>query len=84
MKYILLDTNIYLHYKDFEQIDWATIVNDKEFAIVVPYIVIREIDKHKDGQKGKIKSRAKAVSSKFGRYFLLNFNCQCNTGESQS
>ncbi len=70
MKYLLLDTNIYLHYKDFEQIDWATIVNDNDFAIVVPYIVIREIDKHKDGAKGKIKNRARAVSSKFGNYFL--------------
>ncbi len=70
MKYLLLDTNIYLHYKDFEQIDWATIVNDNDFAIVVPYIVIREIDKHKDGKKGKIKNRARVVSSKFGNYFL--------------
>lgn len=70
MKYLLLDTNIYLHFKDFEQIDWAAMVNDKEFAIVVPYTVIKEIDKHKDGPKGKIKTRAKAVSAKFARYFL--------------
>lgn len=70
MKYLLLDTNIYLHFKDFEQIDWATIVNDKEFAIVVPYTVIKEIDKHKDGPKSKIKNRAKTISSKFARYFL--------------
>ncbi len=70
MKYLLLDTNIYLHYKDFEQIDWATIVSDKDFAIVVPYTVIDEIDKHKDGQKSKLKNRARTISSKFGSYFL--------------
>ncbi len=70
MKYLLLDTNIYLHYKDFEQIDWATIVNDNDFAIVVPYTVFDEIDKHKDGQKGKLKNRARTISSKFGSYFL--------------
>ena len=70
MKYLLLDTNIYLHYKDFEQIDWDTIVNDKDFTIIVPYTVVREIDKYKDGPRGKIKTRAKSVSSKFGDYFL--------------
>ena len=43
MKYLLLDTNIYLHYIDFEQIDWGTIIGDKEYEIVVPYTVIKEI-----------------------------------------
>ena len=56
MKYLLLDTNIYLHYIDFEQIDWGTIIGDKEYEIVVPYTVIKEIDKYKDGPKSKIKS----------------------------
>ena len=70
MKYLLLDTNIYLHYIDFEQIDWGTIIGDKEYEIVVPYTVIKEIDKYKDGPKSKIKVRAKAVASKFGCYFL--------------
>ena len=58
MKYLLLDTNIYLHYIDFEQIDWGTIIGDKEYEIVVPYTVIKEIDKYKDGPKSKIKVRA--------------------------
>ncbi len=70
MKYLLLDTNIYLHFKDFETINWSELIDDEEFAILVPFIVIREIDKHKDTGKGKIKSRAKKVSSKFGDYFV--------------
>ena len=70
MKYLLLDTNVYLHYIDFEQVDWAAIVGDKEYAILVPFIVIKEIDKYKDGPKNKIKTHARAVSSKFGSYFL--------------
>lgn len=75
MKYLLLDTNIYLHYTDFEQIDWAAIVNDEHYTIIVPFTVIKEIDKHKDGPKSKIRTRAKAVSSKFGSYFLDD-NCK--------
>lgn len=79
MKYLLLDTNIYLHYIDFEQIDWATIINDDNFAIIVPFTVIKEIDKHKDGPKSKIKTRAKTISSKFGSYFLdENHNSKIN------
>ena len=79
MKYLLLDTNIYLHYIDFEQIDWGTIIGDKEYEIVVPYTVIKEIDKYKDGPKSKIKVRAKAVASKFGCYFLNDdYNKQIN------
>ena len=79
MKYLLLDTNIYLHYIDFEQIDWGMIIGDKEYEIVVPYTVIKEIDKYKDGPKSKIKVRAKAVASKFGCYFLNDdYNKQIN------
>ena len=50
---------------DFEQIDWKKLI-DSDFTIVVPPIVIREIDKHKDNNRGKIQSKAKAVSKKFG------------------
>lgn len=71
MKYLFLDTNVYLHYMDFEQIDWKELI-DSDFTIVVPPIVIREIDKHKDNNRGKIQSKAKAVSKKFGDIFLRN------------
>ena len=54
MKYLFLDTNVYLHYIDFEQIDWKKLI-DSDFTIVVPPIVIREIDKHKDNNRGKIR-----------------------------
>lgn len=73
MKYLFLDTNVYLHYMDFEQIDWKSLVcNGDDFTIVVPLIVIREIDKQKDSSRGKIQGRAKKTSEKFGDYFLNN------------
>lgn len=72
MKYLFLDTNIYLHYFDIEQINWIDIIEDTEFAIVVPRIVIREIDHHKDQSRGKIQKRAKNVSAKFSQAFLDN------------
>ena len=70
MKYLFLDTNIYLHYMDVEQIDWNEIVGDTNITIVVPRITIREIDQHKDQSRGKIQKRAKAISAKFAQAFL--------------
>lgn len=72
MKYLFLDTNIYLHYIDVEQIDWGNLCEDAEIKIVVPRIVIREIDKHKDQGRGKIQKRAKSISTKFAQVFLEN------------
>lgn len=71
MKYLFLDTNMYLHCKDAEEIDWKCLVTGGEdFTIVIPPIVIREIDKIKDRERGKVQARAKKVSSRFGDIFL--------------
>lgn len=69
MKYLVLDTNVYLHYKDFEQVDWKSMVGD-DVTICVPMIVLGEIDKHKDQGRGKIQKRAKKLSSRFSELFL--------------
>ncbi len=69
MKYLVLDTNVYLHYKDFEQVDWKTLLGD-DVTICVPLVVLSEIDKHKDQSRGKIQKRAKKLSSRFSELFL--------------
>ena len=70
MKYLFLDTNIYLHYIDVEQINWNEVVGDASITIVVPRITIQEIDQHKDQSRGKIQKRAKVISAKFAQAFL--------------
>lgn len=70
MKYLFLDTNIYIHYIDVEQINWNKIVGDADITIVVPRITLRKIDQHKDQNRGKIQKRAKAISAKFAQIFL--------------
>lgn len=69
MKYLVLDTNVYLHFKHFEQIDWKSLLQD-EVTICVPQRVLTEIDKHKDQSRGKIQKRAKAMSARFYEIFL--------------
>ncbi len=59
MTYLFLDTNIYLHYNDYEQIKWKDYITDiGEFSIVVPGIVRQEINKQKDKANSKIKNKA--------------------------
>lgn len=69
MKYLVLDTNIYLHFKNFEQIDWKSLMND-DVTVCVPVRILEEIDKHKDQSRGRIQKRAKALSARFGEIFL--------------
>jgi hypothetical protein len=39
MKYLFLDTNIFLHFQYFEQIPWGNLVDDTEFKIIESDIV---------------------------------------------
>jgi hypothetical protein len=64
------DTNIALHYKGLEEIDWRTLVGaakDDEVVVVVTAVVLREIDAQKDRGRGVVQGRARRVSSWFGK-----------------
>ena len=52
MKYLFLDTNIFIHFIGFEDIPWKTLLDtDDDVTIVLASIIIREIDGHKDSKK---------------------------------
>lgn len=58
-KTIFLDTNIFLHYRSFDQIDWLEMVKAESAIIIIPTITIRELNKHKDSHsRSKISERA--------------------------
>lgn len=77
MKHLFLDTNVFLYYKDFEQIDWKSLLNfNGDFTIDIPEQVIKEIDKLKDQGKDKVKDRARKIASKFGDLFLSEKECK--------
>lgn len=67
---IVLDSNIYLHYRSFEDIPWQEELGCDEVVIVLSATVLEEIDLKKDGEKGKIKKRAKNVSSRIAELLL--------------
>lgn len=80
MKYLFLDTNIFLHFQYFEQIPWGNLVDDTEFKIIESDIVAWEIDKHKDGSRGKIQKKAKVISKLLGDVFLGDKNFSISLG----
>ena len=80
MKYLFLDTNIFLHFQNFEQIPWGNLVGDVDFKIIVSDIVAGEIDKYKDGARGKIQKKAKVLSKLLGDVFLGDKNLSISLG----
>ena len=72
MKYLFLDTNIYIHYKGFEDIPWKDLLStEDDVTVVMTSIILREINGHKDSSKGKVKNKARKISEKL-KSILLN------------
>lgn len=41
------DSNVFLEFEDFANIDWPGVLGAKEVTLVITYTVLRELDKHK-------------------------------------
>jgi rRNA-processing protein FCF1 len=55
-----LDTMIYLHYRPVAEIDWQRVLGAARVDIVVPRIIIRELDRHKNNRaSSRISERAR-------------------------
>lgn len=71
MKFLFLDTNIFIHYKGFEDIPWQDLLSTKDdITIVMASIILREINGHKDSSKGRVKNKARKVSEKLNSVLL--------------
>ncbi len=59
---IFLDTNILLHFRTLNEINWASIVEQTPVELVFPSIIVREIDKKKiDAPTRRIRDRARVI-----------------------
>ncbi|MFQ6096132.1 MAG: PIN domain-containing protein [Armatimonadota bacterium] len=64
-KVAFLDTNVFLHYQAFDHIPWLSVLDSSSALIVVPWVVIEELDKQKDEHaRRKIRERARRALSK--------------------
>ena len=67
---VVLYTNIHLHFKPFWELKWTSLIGHAEVRLIVPTIVIRELDNKKNAG-GKTASRA-ASRLKHLRALLLD------------
>jgi hypothetical protein len=65
--YLFLDTNVLLHFRRPDEIDWRVLTDGEEAEIVLVLPVLREIDRHKATHPVKrVKQRAAAIFKWFG------------------
>ena len=69
MKYIFLDTNYFLHFQAFDDVDWKKVVKADNLTIVIVSTVISELDKKKTDTNQKIRKRAKTNLNKIEQYY---------------
>lgn len=67
MKYIFIDTNIFLHFEDLEEINWIKDFELDECTLVIAPIIIDELDEKKLGNS-KIAKRARKALHKIEEY----------------
>lgn len=73
MNYIVLDTNIFIHFKDFDQIDWKAVSKSGgDFCILMPPTVIDELDSHKYHKNPKISKRVRRILPKIVSFLDSN------------
>lgn len=69
--YCFLDTDVLMHFTDFDQVGWGTFLNAKQVYLVLPITVIRELNKHKDdGSKPSLQQRARDLLSKIAKLLI--------------
>jgi len=64
MKHIFIDTNVFLHFEDFDKIDWLKESSSDSCIIVIAPIVIDELDEKKIGTS-RISNKVRKTLQKF-------------------
>lgn len=59
MLYCFLDTNIFLEFRPIKDIKWPKALGTAEVCLVVTLVVVRELNKHKAGNKNRLRKRAR-------------------------
>jgi predicted ribonuclease YlaK len=69
--YCFLDTDVLMHFTDFDQADWIALLNAKQVYLVLPITVVHELNKHKDdGSKPGLQQRARSILPKIAKLLI--------------
>ena len=66
---LVLDTNTHVHFRPFTEVDWCSIFAAKRIRLLVPLIVLDELDKIKNEHKfSHIRRRAQTIANLLDNY----------------
>src|SRR5260370_4566867 len=69
--YCFIDTDVLMHFTNFDQADWVTFLNAKQVYLVLPITVVHELNKHKDeGSKPGLQQRARDLLPKIAKLLV--------------
>lgn len=54
----ILDANVYLHFKPFDEIDWRSELRQAAVRLIVPIAVLGELDNQKNAGRDRVRPRA--------------------------
>src|SRR5690348_14199336 len=64
MTFLFVDTNVLLHFKRFEEIDWISLTKSSAVTLLLAPIVLRELDDQKaTNPQNKLRKRAQALAT---------------------
>ena len=61
----VVDTNVLLHYQRIDKVDWGKVVGDRPVRLVVPHVVLDELDDKRYLGSDKIRDRARSATVPF-------------------
>jgi hypothetical protein len=80
-KAVFLDTNVYLHYQLFDQINWLEVLSASAVTIVIPPVTVRELNKHKElHPRPRVRERAGTVLKKLSSLFESGLQTRLRDG----
>lgn len=66
---LVLDTNTHIHYLPFTDIDWHKIFSAKRISLLIPLVILDELDHIKNEHRlSHIRKRAQAISNLLDKY----------------
>ena len=69
MTVVPIDTNLFLHYRSIDQIAWLKLLGVTAVRLFIPPVVIRELNKHKDGHPvPRLRKRAATAIASLGNW----------------
>ena len=79
--FLFVDTNVFLHYRGLDQIDWCCLTKAKSVLIVLPPVVFRELNKQKDTNPSRhLRKRAQVALVSLGKLFKTGVRAAIRPG----